>query len=163
MRQITHRLLIEPAEEGGFVAAFPDLPGCHTQGDTLTEVIARAQDVYDGYLSVLARTRCSTPTKPRWSKCAHRPAEIQDWIHTPLNPHLTLEKFGFQIHGSGVWHWFAQHGRKRKLISIPVNGNMLKGKIVRAIYNHADLTHDQIAHSLRKSDFGENIRPFPAS
>ena len=44
---------IEPAEEGGYVAFFPALPGCHTQGETMEEVIAMAKDAMVGYLECL--------------------------------------------------------------------------------------------------------------
>jgi antitoxin HicB len=44
---------IEPADEGGFVAHFPALPGCRTQGETLEEVIVMARDALAGYLNCL--------------------------------------------------------------------------------------------------------------
>jgi antitoxin HicB len=53
MMEVTYTVHIEPAEEGGFVAWFPALPGCHTQGETLEEVIAMAKDALAGYLEWL--------------------------------------------------------------------------------------------------------------
>lgn len=53
MQEVIYTVHIEPAEEGGFVAFFPALPGCHTQGETLEEVIAMAKDVLTGYLECL--------------------------------------------------------------------------------------------------------------
>jgi antitoxin HicB len=53
MQEVTYTVHIEPAEEGGYVAFFPALPGCHTQGETLEEVIAMAKDVLVGYLECL--------------------------------------------------------------------------------------------------------------
>lgn len=53
MKAVTYTLHIEPADEGGFVACFPALPGCHTQGETLEEVIAMAKDALGGYLETL--------------------------------------------------------------------------------------------------------------
>ena len=53
MEEITYTVHIESAEEGGFIAYFPALPGCHTQGETLEEVIAMAKDVLAGYLECL--------------------------------------------------------------------------------------------------------------
>ena len=53
MSEVTYTVHIEPAEEGGYVAFFPALPGCHTQGDTLDEVIAMAKDALTGYLACL--------------------------------------------------------------------------------------------------------------
>lgn len=53
MENFTFTVHIEPAEEGGFAAFFPALPGCHTQGETLEEVIAMSKDVLTGYLECL--------------------------------------------------------------------------------------------------------------
>jgi antitoxin HicB len=36
--------------DGGYVAVFPDLPGCITQGDTLVEVAAMAEDARRGWI-----------------------------------------------------------------------------------------------------------------
>lgn len=36
--------------DGGYVAMFPDLPGCITQGDTLAEVAEMAEDARRGWL-----------------------------------------------------------------------------------------------------------------
>ena len=51
--EVTYTVHIEPAEEGGFVAWFPALPGCHTQGESFEEVIAMAKDALAGYLECL--------------------------------------------------------------------------------------------------------------
>jgi antitoxin HicB len=53
MNTVTYTLHIERADEGGFVAFFPSLPGCHTQGETVEEVIAMAKDALGGYLESL--------------------------------------------------------------------------------------------------------------
>lgn len=53
MKEVRYTVHIEPAEEGGYVAFFPALPGCHTQGETFDEVIAMAKDVLAGYLECL--------------------------------------------------------------------------------------------------------------
>lgn len=53
MKNVTYTLYIERAEEGGFVAFFPALPGCHTQGETVEEVMAMAKDALAGYLECL--------------------------------------------------------------------------------------------------------------
>jgi antitoxin HicB len=53
MKEVTFTVHIEPAAEGGYTAFFPALPGCHTQGETLEEVIAMAKDVLARYLECL--------------------------------------------------------------------------------------------------------------
>ena len=53
MKEVTYTVHVEPAEEGGYFAFFPALPGCHTQGETLEEVVAMAKDALAGYLECL--------------------------------------------------------------------------------------------------------------
>ena len=44
--------IINPAEEGGFYAYCPLLPGCVTQGDTHAETIANIEEAIELYLEV---------------------------------------------------------------------------------------------------------------
>lgn len=43
-RSLPYRIELNPATEGGFVAAIPDLPGCITQGDTKEEALQMIED-----------------------------------------------------------------------------------------------------------------------
>lgn len=45
--------LIRAAEEGGYWVDFPDFPGCITQGDTLDEARAMAEDALAGHVEVM--------------------------------------------------------------------------------------------------------------
>ena len=49
----TYTVLIEPAEEGGYVVTVPRLPGCVTQGETPKEARAMAADAIEGYIESL--------------------------------------------------------------------------------------------------------------
>jgi predicted RNase H-like HicB family nuclease len=51
------RAIVHRAEEGGFWAEVPSLPGCATQGETMEELNENLSDAIDGYLSVLADER----------------------------------------------------------------------------------------------------------
>ncbi|MCY0877341.1 MAG: toxin-antitoxin system HicB family antitoxin [Firmicutes bacterium] len=42
--QLPYRIELYPAEEGGYVAAIPDLPGCVTQGETREEALKLLDD-----------------------------------------------------------------------------------------------------------------------
>ncbi|GFN22442.1 type II toxin-antitoxin system HicB family antitoxin [Thermanaeromonas sp. C210] len=44
---------LEPAEEGGYIASVPALPGCVTQGETKEEALAMAEDAIRGYIESL--------------------------------------------------------------------------------------------------------------
>ena len=46
------KAIIHPAEEGGFWAEVPALPGCITEGDDMDEVINNLQDAISGWLEV---------------------------------------------------------------------------------------------------------------
>jgi predicted RNase H-like HicB family nuclease len=46
------RAIIHPAEEGGYWAEVPALPGCITEGDTTEEVVANLKDAIEGWIDV---------------------------------------------------------------------------------------------------------------
>jgi predicted RNase H-like HicB family nuclease len=46
------KAIVHEAEEGGFWAEVPALPGCVTQGDTLEEVTFNLREAIEGWLSV---------------------------------------------------------------------------------------------------------------
>lgn len=49
---MTFKAIIRQAEEGGFWAEVPALPGCVTQGDSVDEVTANLREAIEGWLSV---------------------------------------------------------------------------------------------------------------
>lgn len=53
--QYTYTVKIHPgeADEGGFWAEVPALPGCNTQGETYEETIEHARQAIEGYLRML--------------------------------------------------------------------------------------------------------------
>jgi antitoxin HicB len=50
--KIEYPLKIHKAEEGGYWAEFPDLPGCITEGESEEEVLSMAKDALSGWLAV---------------------------------------------------------------------------------------------------------------
>ena len=48
-----YRVIIEPDEDGVFVAECPTLPGCISQGNTREEAIANIRDAIAGYVQSL--------------------------------------------------------------------------------------------------------------
>ncbi|MGQ9641637.1 MAG: type II toxin-antitoxin system HicB family antitoxin [Candidatus Bathycorpusculaceae bacterium] len=42
-------------ESGGYVAFVPALPGCHTQGDTLQELMDNVKEAVELYLETLSK------------------------------------------------------------------------------------------------------------
>ncbi len=49
------RVVIHPAEEGGFWAEVPALPGCITEGDTREEAIKNIREAIRLYLRAVTR------------------------------------------------------------------------------------------------------------
>lgn len=48
-----YRVLIEPDENGAFVAHAPALPGCVSQGSSRAEALANMREAIEGYLKSL--------------------------------------------------------------------------------------------------------------
>lgn len=46
------KVIIHQAEEGGYWAEVPAIPGCFTQGDTFEELLPNLYDAIEGCLSV---------------------------------------------------------------------------------------------------------------
>ena len=46
------KIIVHEAEEGGFWAEVPAIPGCATQGDTFEELLKNIYEAVDGCLSV---------------------------------------------------------------------------------------------------------------
>lgn len=50
---LTYTVVFEKAEEGGYIAYVPLLPGCITQGETFEEAKENVKDAIQGYIEVL--------------------------------------------------------------------------------------------------------------
>lgn len=50
---LKYTVVFEPAEEGGYVASVPALPGCMSQGETFEEAAKMIKDAISGYVTVL--------------------------------------------------------------------------------------------------------------
>ncbi len=62
-----YTVLFEPAEEGGYVAFCPALPGLVTEGNTYEEARARVKEAIEGYLESLQKDgQPFPPDKKLW-------------------------------------------------------------------------------------------------
>lgn len=52
MREFT--VIIEQDEDGIYIASVPELPGCHTQAETLDELNRRIKEAIELYLEIVA-------------------------------------------------------------------------------------------------------------
>jgi len=55
-------VLIEKGEDGYFTADVPELPGCHTQGETKEELLANIKEAIELYLEVQDERYLSEPS-----------------------------------------------------------------------------------------------------
>ena len=46
------KVIVHKAEEGGFWAEVPAIPGCATQGETIDELVKNLREAVEGCLSV---------------------------------------------------------------------------------------------------------------
>jgi len=53
MKQRTYHILLTPEDEGGFSVAFPALPGCFTQCETIEEGVEMAKEAINLYIESL--------------------------------------------------------------------------------------------------------------
>ena len=54
------KVIVHEAEEGGFWAEVPAIPGCSTQGDTLDELLFNLREAIEGCLSIEVAATKST-------------------------------------------------------------------------------------------------------
>ncbi|HEY4811908.1 MAG TPA: type II toxin-antitoxin system HicB family antitoxin [Solirubrobacteraceae bacterium] len=53
MENKQYEVVLVPQAEGGFVVSVPELPGVVTEGDTVAEALAMAEDAIEGYLATV--------------------------------------------------------------------------------------------------------------
>ena len=53
--------IVPDTDEGGFVASFPELPGCITSGETISEVLANADDAKRAWIEAALEERMTVP------------------------------------------------------------------------------------------------------
>ena len=51
------KVVLQEAEEGGYIVSCPALPGCHSQGDSMDEALENIKEAISGCLESLAEER----------------------------------------------------------------------------------------------------------
>ena len=46
-------LVIHPAEEGGYWAEIPSLPGCYVQGESIEELLQEAPEIIESFIEAV--------------------------------------------------------------------------------------------------------------
>jgi antitoxin HicB len=76
----TYSLTIEPAEDGGYLAYFPALPGCHTWGATYEEAVTNAEEALAVYVETLSAHGDPLPDEPE----PDRSVTLGVMVRTPI-------------------------------------------------------------------------------
>ena len=67
------KVLVHKAEEGGYWAEVPSIPGCATQGESFEELLQNLYEAVEGYLPVdvaevgASSVRSDVALKPPWA------------------------------------------------------------------------------------------------
>lgn len=62
MRKYT--VILHPAEEGGYWAEVPTLPGCYSQGETVEATLANIREAIEAHLEALREEGQVIPQEP---------------------------------------------------------------------------------------------------
>ena len=84
--------IVEDSDEGGFVASYPDLPGCISCGETVEAAAANAQDAKHAWLVVSSggrHTRCEPDSLDDYS--GQFKLRIPKSLHRSLAEHSRRE------------------------------------------------------------------------
>lgn len=68
MKVLNYTVKVHPAEEGGFWAEVPALPGCFTQGETIEEIAAMAKEAIEGFIASLIKCKQPIPIERKLRK-----------------------------------------------------------------------------------------------
>jgi len=58
---LSYKIVLEPAEEGGYTVYAPSLPGCISEGDTKEEAIENIKEAIKGWIEVSKQYGDSIP------------------------------------------------------------------------------------------------------
>ena len=74
-----HMKIIEDPNEGGYVASYPDLPGCLTCGETLEEVVKNADDAKREWLLAAMEEGIDIPEPSYWNMSKNQGLNVLDF------------------------------------------------------------------------------------
>jgi len=63
---LTFTVIVHEAEESGYWAEVPELPGCASQGETLDELEANIREAIEGVLEIMAEDGEALPRLRKW-------------------------------------------------------------------------------------------------
>lgn len=137
---LQYTVFFEAAEEGGYVAKVPALPGCVTQGESLKEARAMIKDAIGGYIVSLRKHGEEVPTEFR--------KPIIETIKIPSHKAMAwlnyqLSRGGFYVDVVTGGHYILRSSDGSKRVTVPYHHKELKRKTVKSILEQANLTIEE--------------------
>ncbi len=96
-----YRVLIEPDEDGVFVAQCPSLPGCVSEGKTREEAVKNIQEAIEGYIESLKAHGSDSTLDRRRDRRSQRMTRLP--VVSDRQAVKAFRKFGYELdrqHGS---------------------------------------------------------------
>ncbi|MBF0184376.1 MAG: type II toxin-antitoxin system HicB family antitoxin [Magnetococcales bacterium] len=91
--KMLYHIAIEPGDQDhAFGVVVPDLPGCHSAGDTLEEALANAKEAIEGHLEVLLEEGMTIPEKQPVAVHAAN-SDYTGWLWAVVEVEDLREKF----------------------------------------------------------------------
>ena len=89
---LPYRVVLYPAEEGGYVVEIPELPGCLSQGETLTEAMEMIQDAKKCWIETCIELGRPVPEPVREDYSGKLNIRIPRSLHRALTEKAREEK-----------------------------------------------------------------------
>lgn len=90
--KLVYPAVFEKCDEGGYSVVFPDLDGCFTEGDDITEAIEMAEDAASGWILGEIEEGRSIPKASSWEDIADKGYGFVNMISLDIDAYA--EKFG---------------------------------------------------------------------
>lgn len=92
--KLAYPAVFTPCEEGGYTVAFPDLPGCYTEGDDLADALYMAQDAASGIILLRLEKGEAPPSASELSSVEVSGGDIVSLVVLDMDSYA--EKYGKQ-------------------------------------------------------------------
>jgi len=80
----TYAAIFETAGDHGYAVSFPDLPGCYSQGRTLSEALIMAQSALTQWIEYLSDKNIEIPKPSSIDDIAVNNSELVNIIHADI-------------------------------------------------------------------------------
>jgi predicted RNase H-like HicB family nuclease len=123
------KVIVHKAEEGGFWAEVPSIPGCATQGETMEDLIQNIYEAVEGCLAVDLKQIRMKRMKAISGKQFLKLLLKHGWFCARIN---------------GSHHIFVKEGRQER-IAVPVHGNeSLKLGLLKHLMKIAGIREEEL-------------------